>query len=447
VLKDDEKVCHACGAKREQGVSYGETVSEAPRPRLSSRPQEERKPTSVSRSVKLYENNRKLSTLIAPFHLSKLKLGEFWSRPFSVASLIVLVVVASYLLGQYTVRTEVRIFFLDDKYYGLILTALHDHPDAYYSIATYFYRQLYAPTIAMIPFPLIFYIWILVSNIQDIKWLYFVFALAGTVASYFTITTITKQRLLAVLSAAWMAYFLETNIYLMFEYWAITVFLIGLAFFVSERYVPAAAIVGVATLIRQVFGPFMLVASVYYVSELILLNRKKDGLLTLQSLQKRKRQILINKKAVVWSTATAIVGVAYYLNGLASKGAEASIHFFVTFNPSILPLLFASSWFRYPALPVGLVIALALIGLSALTSWDQRIVMYASFASMIFLMLTAGGGGLITSWQMITQSSPRYVAMSIVLVNLFWLVGLYKIAKYPMLWVSSLLRSSHTSRG
>jgi hypothetical protein len=441
VLEDQQTVCHACGAEWQEYSSTGVSVSKVSRLKPSS-PIPERKLTSANRSLNIRENTHKISRRVQPgLSFSSLKGRESWHGLLSFVPLGGLVVFASYLLSQYTVHTKVQTFFLDDKYYELILAALRAHLTDYYSIAVNLYHQLYAPTIAMIPFPLILYVWLLAPSIADLKWLYFGFAMAASIASYFTIATITKQRLLAALSAAWIAYFLETNVYLMFEYWAVTVFLIGLAFFVSERHVPAAVTIGVATLIKEVFAPFMLIASIYYVSQLILLKRKKDIALTLSSLQKRQAQILINKKLAAWCIATVVVGVAYFLNGLASGGAGEPIHFFVTFDPSILPLLFAGSWFRYPPMPLVLVVGLALIGMSAFASRDQRMIAYGSFAFMILLMLTAGGGGLITSWQAITQSSPRYVAMSIALVNLFWLVGLYKIAAYPMRRFSSLLRS------
>src|SRR5208283_620841 len=131
------------------------------------------------------------------------------------------------------------------------------------------------------------------------------------------------------------------------------------------------------------------------------------------------------------------VGLAYYMNGVASQGTESPVRFFITFNPSLLPVLFADSWFQYPPIPVIVTVGLALIGISALLRLDQRIIVYASFASMILLMLTAGSEGLISTWEEIQQSSPRYIAMSVALVNLFWIVGLYKISQYVHRWLKS----------
>jgi hypothetical protein len=346
-------------------------------------------------------------------------------------------VFAIYLLGQYTIQNDVQTFFLDDSYYEQILTALRVHPTEYYSIAVTLYHQLYAPTLAIIHFPLIFYIWLLAPNNGDVKWLYFVFALAGTVASYWAVASITKHKLLAILSAAWVAYFLETNFYFMFEYWGIAVFLVGLAFFVSERHAPAAMMIGLATLIKEVFAPFMLIASIYYLLPLVVSHlRMKTGLGVSSNQGKRESRSRIVKRAVVWCAASSIVGFAYYMNGVSSQGTESPVHFFRTFNPSLLPVLFSDSWFQYPPIPVIVTVGLALIGISALLRRDQRIIVYASFASMILLMLTAGSEGLISSWEEIQQSSPRYIAMSVALVNLFWLVGLYKIAQYIQHWLT-----------
>lgn len=364
---------------------------------------------------------------------TSLQSGE-WRRLFSRLLSVCFAALVICLLGQYTIQNNVQTFFLDDKYYEQILTTLRVHPTEYYSIAVTLYHQLYAPTLAIIHFPLIFYIWLLAPNIQDIKWLYLVFALAGTVASYFAILYVTKQRLVAVLSAAWMVYFLETKVYLMFEYWAITVFLVGLAFFVSERHVSAAMIIGLASLIKEVFAPFMVIASIYYLLLVLHTPSHENGLAGfLQSREKRTPRIV--KRAIVWCVASSIVGLAYYINGVASQGAESPVHFFRTFDPILLPVLFADSWFQYPPIPVIVTVGLALIGISALLRLDQRIIVYASFTSMILLMLTAGSEGLISSWQEIQQSSPRYIAMSVALVNLFWLVGLYKIAKYIHRWL------------
>jgi hypothetical protein len=315
--------------------------------------------------------------------------------------------------------------------------AMRVHPTDYYSIADSLYHQLYEPGPSpLVHFPLIFYIWLLAPNIQDIKWLYLVFALGGTIASYFTVATITKQRLLAALSAAWVAYFLQTNIYFMFEYWAVTVFLIGLAFFVSERHVPAAAVIGVATLIKEVFAPFLVIASIYYVSQVILKNRREKGRWTFLSLQEREARTLINK--AVWWMATLVVGIAYFLNGHASSGSFGSpierVHFFRVFDPSVLTPLIYGPFFRYPPLPLILTVGLAFIGMYALANWDHRIIVSISFAAMILMMVTSEG----VPWEV--GLPQRYISMPITLINLFWLVGIYKIAEYPVRRVSSLRR-------
>ena len=362
-----------------------------------------------------------------------------WRRPFSRLLPVCFAAFVICLLGQYTLQNDVQTFFLDDSYYEQIVTALRVHPTEYYSIAVAFYHQLYAPTLAIIHFPLIFYIWILVPNNGDVKWLYFGFALASTGASYWAVESMTKQKLLAILSASWIAYFLETSYYFMFEYWAIAVFLVGLAFFVSERHASAAMMIGLASLIKEVFAPFMVIASIYYLLPLVLLHlRMKMGLGGSSNQGKRESRLRIVKKAIVWCVASSIVGLAYYMNGVASQGTESPVHFFRTFDPSLLPALFSDSWFQYPPIPVIVTVSLALIGISVLAHRDQRVILYVSFASMILLMLTAGGEGLISTWEEIQQSSPRYIAMSVALVNLFWIVGLYRIAQYILRWLTAL---------
>jgi len=335
------------------------------------------------------------------------------------------------LLGQYTLENDVQTFFLDDKYYEMILTALRVRPFEYYSIAVALYHQLYAPTLAIIHFPLIFYIWLIVPTDSNVKWLYFAFALAGTVAAYWTVAVITKRRSLAILTGAWIAYFLQTGAYFMFEYWAITVFLVGLSYFVSERHVPAAVAIGLATLIKEVFAPFMVIASIYYALPIIqrfCLKQLKIGEFFNKGKASARPQTI--RQAIVWCLATSIVGLAYYQNGIASQGTTSPVQFFRTFDLSLLPMLFSNSWFTYPPIPVTLTVCLGLIGISTLARWDQRIIVYASFASIILLMLTAGDQGLISTWEEIQQSAPRYVAMSITLINLFWLIGIYKIIIY-----------------
>lgn len=331
-----------------------------------------------------------------------------------VIGLVVLVVC---LLGQYTMPTSVQVNFLDDKYYKLILVELHVHPSNYYSIAVDLYHKMYAPTLAIIHFPLIFYIWLLAPTIDDVKWLYLVFAVAASVASYFTVLRMTQWRPLAFLCAVWIAYFLESPWYFMFEYWAIPVFLVGLAFFVSERNLPAAVIIGVATLIKEIFIPFMLIASIIYMLQWIFLRLRKRSTVTCV------------RRAVVWCIATIIVGAAYSINAIVSAGATSPYNFLETFDPSILLSLFAVYWFRYPPIPIILALSFSLIGMTALTKWSQRIIIYGSFVSMILLMLTVGESFFVSREELL-QSSPRYIAMSITLINIFWLVGIYKTVEW-----------------
>ena len=385
-------------------------------------------------------------------------MGVLGSRIASVVLLTGVVVFALYVLGQSVIQTEVFTVCFDDKYHMLVLTQLRVRPIDYYSICEKVYHELYEPgPAAWYRPPLIYYIWLLVPNVGDIKWLYLPFAMTASVASYFAVSTVTKRKLLAALSAAWMAYFLVggTKCYLMFEYWAISVFLIGLAFFVSEHHVLAAATIGAATLVKEVFAPFMLVASIYYLWRAVmkedvwrfLASPFRAGFST-PSFSRNKNHfartlstwILSNKKATVWGAVTFVVGVAYCLGALVvNLSFESPIHFFETFDPSILPLLFATSFFSYPPIPFILTVSLALIGISALANWDQRILAYASFAFMILLMLT--------SESVPSNAWPtREIAMSITLVNLFWLVGLYKIFEYPTRWISSLRTGQQTSR-
>jgi hypothetical protein len=280
-----------------------------------------------------------------------------------------------------------------------------------------------------------FYIWLLVPNVGDIKWLYLVFALAGTIASYFTVYSVTKQSLVALLSAAWMAYFLETPYYLMLEYWAISVFLIGLAFFVMKRHGCAAVAIGLAALIREVFAPFMLIASLYYLAASwkewwptvfhFFTGRRIETLKTLRYTETRKMM-----EAYVWFAATCGVGLLYYLNGLPLTRNFAfflnePVHHALRFQPEVITLLFV--WYlRNPPIPV-LAIALALIGMTFLRK-DQRPIMYASFAALPLLMLL---GVVRPPFELPLRGDnvPRYAAMSIAMVNLFWLTGPFKICE------------------
>jgi hypothetical protein len=354
-----------------------------------------------------------------------------------------LITIATYLLGQTINNTEVTTHLLDETFRKMVLSELRVHPTAYYSIVDALYRQLYSAQGVLFAndFPLMFYIWLLVPNVGDIKWLYLVFALAGTVASYFTVYSVTKQSLVAVLSAVGMAYFLETSHYLMYEQWAISIFLIGLAFLARRHYVSGAAAIGVAALIREVFAPFMVIASLYYFvvsieewwpSVSAFLRRRFVGKWRIL----RFTEISKSKQAYAWFVATCVVGSLMYLNGLASTGGH--IHFshspLTTNEPGLkleaLPLLFADGCcyqHALPPVPAIVVILLSLIGIAFLDK-DQSIIMYSSLALLPLLILLGvvgygpGFGGVYSS-----DNVPRWNAMSITIVNLFWLTGASKI--------------------
>ncbi len=157
-------------------------------------------------------------------------LPELWRRFSGLILFVAVMAFAIYLLGQQTIQAAVTTTFVDDHFHEMLLTDLRLNPMSWYAINAHLMRDIYGYTSLpfVTVFPLIFYIWLLVPNLSDIKWLYFAFALAGTAASYFAIYAATKQSLVAVLSAAWMTYFLEgvsgRQYYLMLEWWAICVF-------------------------------------------------------------------------------------------------------------------------------------------------------------------------------------------------------------------------------
>jgi hypothetical protein len=383
-----------------------------------------------------------IPTYPTPLHPSGFSaLRELWRRYSPIVLYTVLVIFASYILWQHAIHTEVAVYFTDDAFYRSILSELRVHPTDYYSITDSIYRRLYSSVGAIggfvSYFPLMFYIWLLVPNVGDIKWLYMAFALAGTVASYFAVYSVTKQSLVAVLSAAWMAYFLETPYYLMLEYWGISVFLIGLAFFVMKRHVHAAVVISVATLIKVTCAPFMLFASLYYLAA----SWKEWWPIVFYFLTGRRRETYRRghyrkaREALVWIFATCIVGCGYYLNehaagarGLAATGAGVMLHYPQGFRLEILAALFGGNYFLNPPLPIIVTIVLALIGMTFLGK-DQRPVMYASFA-FLPLLIPAGVvqllGLTLANWPW-TIMPERWLGISMTMVNLFWLAGFYKI--------------------
>lgn len=355
-----------------------------------------------------------------------------------------LIVFAIFILGQFVIHIQVRTYFLDDHFYELILSELRSRPTAYYSISDALFHELIGPTPFGLGyhFPLIFYIWLLVPSIGDIKWLYLVFALAGVVASYFAILAATKNSLVAFFSAAWMAYFLETGYFLMLDYWPVPVFLIGLALFLTKHHGWAAAAIGVTTLIKEVFAPFMVMASVYY-----LLAARREWIPYLHDLMIRHREgrnkflsgAGKTRQAVAWISATIVVGSMYILNDIASYGFPPSAHAMVQqilgFEPGVLWLLFTEGYFRNPPLiPIVVAVALALIGIAFLDR-DQKIIMLLSFVLLPLLIptgviSTVPGATLANLGAIWVHLTSRWIAMSLVMVNLFWLTGAYNICKY-----------------
>jgi hypothetical protein len=260
------------------------------------------------------------------------------------------------------------------------------------------------------------------------------------VASYFAIFATTKQRLVAVLSAAWVAYFLETPNYLAYEPWAVSVFLIGLAFFFMNQHVPAAIIIGVAALFYEVFAPFLLFASIYYLvvnrhDWLYIFGIKKSRIMTPLTDHAKKA-----KEAFVWLMVTFVVGGLWYLNGFVSTGGkpqltDAGIQQALWFKPELFVLLFSGTHFRNPliigslraVIPIVLLpVVVALIGMTFL-DLDKRIVMYASFAFIpVLIPFGIVRVGAIVS---ISSVAERWAVMSIAMVNLFWVAGVYMICK------------------
>jgi hypothetical protein len=257
------------------------------------------------------------------------------------------------------------------------------------------------------------------------------------------------------MSGAWMAYFLRgcmfpTSHYLMLEYWAISVFLIGMTFFVMKRHVWAAAAVGVATLIRLSFAPFMLFASLYYLAastkewaprvHYVLTGKRQDPWRRVVRTAKTQNM----KAAYAWVVATGLAGLLYLVNDMVGRPLGRPLAYYVPevglsafmssplqFEPRVLWMLFNESYFPTPPIPIVAVIALALIGIAFLSK-DQSIVLCASLAMLPLIIATnlvslIVPGLTLVTWSQWANIPSRWIAMSITMVNLFWLTGAYKI--------------------
>jgi hypothetical protein len=440
VLEDDEEICNACGTRWVEQEPAGDIAQKGHTQPRQVAAREERK--KISKSPSLLDSLRHTSLEATPPEVHKIVNGKF-----SAITIMGLIVFASYFLWQYTIHSQVildvRRQTLDETFRMLILSQLHAHPTEYYSIADHFFRQIFTsqgPTFSN-DFPLMFYVWLLAPTIGDIKWLYFAFALAGTVASYFTIFATTKQRLVAFLSAVWVAYFLEITCYLAYEPWGVSIFLIGLAFFLMNQHVPAAITIGVSTLIYEVFAPFLLFASIYYLvvsiqDRLNIVEIKKSRIMRPLTHHAKK-----TREAFVWIMATFVVGLLWYLNGFVSTGgrpnlSDAGFQQVLGFKPELFVLLFSGTYFRNPltigsfrgVIPIVLLpVVVALVGMTFL-DLDKRIIVYASFA---FIPLLIPFGIIrVGATVSISTVAERWAVMSIAMVNLFWVAGLYRICKY-----------------
>ena len=141
-------------------------------------------------------------------------------------------------------------------------------------------------------------------------------------------------------------------------------------------------------------------------------------------------------------------GLLWYINGFVSTAgnpriAEAGFHNVAGFKPELLLLLFGGTQLRNPLtfgslqgegghpiilLPAIVVIALALIGMTFLDK-DECIIMYAAFAFLPLLVpfgIIQVGNAIATA----ANLPSRWIVMSITMVNLFWVAGVYKICKY-----------------
>jgi len=163
----------------------------------------------------------------------------------------------------------------------------------------------------------------------------------------------------------------------------------------------------------------------------------------------RRRQHMENRKtklALVWIVVTSAVGFMYILNDIASReGGGLLLSGFIQtpatnmlgFEPGVLWLLFTEDYFTRPPIPVILAVALALVGMAFLDK-DQSIITYLSFAQLPLLIamgvVTTEPGLTIAVWRTWTNVPSRWIAMSITMVNLFWLVAPYALAKHIYRW-------------
>jgi hypothetical protein len=220
-----------------------------------------------------------------------------------------------------------------------------------------------------------------------------------------------------------------------------------------RRHVAAAVAIGVATLIKEVFAPFMIIATVYY-----LVTTRNDWWPSVRygfwawrtifvhalipSKEKQKEKLYqeklrggITAETRVWITASCIVGFLFLLNGLASQGFTGAvtggslpIHNPTGYHPEAISLIFDGGYFHNPPIPVIAAIALAMVGIGFLDK-DQRAIIYASYGLLPFLILF-GAVGWLNFVNYRADNVPRYIAMSEAIVNLFWLIGAYKICEY-----------------
>jgi hypothetical protein len=326
----------------------------------------------------------------------------------SVIIVVTLSVVLLVLLVNHAVHSEVRSQMWDDAFHLKILTELRARPWAYKEIYDRLYRQSYAdvPTIFSRT-PFLFYIWLLLPDVQSIKWLYLTFSFSASLGSYFAIRSVTNSLLFGVFSALWMAWYMQKPFYLMFEYWAISIFLVSMAFFVKGHHRVAAILATMSALIKEVFAPFLVFAAGFYF------------------LGRRKREF------VIWGLATLACGSIYlaYLLWTDSLGKQTVVYL-AQLNPNLdLQGLFdvSSYFFNNPPLPMAANIILALIGMSVADK-DQRRILYASFFFMPLLMFTAKENPPYTvSINVRDMVLSRWLAMPITLVGLFWLAGIWRL--------------------
>ena len=400
-LDADERYCHHCGIRLEESST--------------SKPQRAHSVIEPSQRTSSIRVSQKLRTL------------------YVLIPLLALMIFASYLLGEYVASTHVLSHGGDESFYLSIFSSLRADPAGYYHIADHFFRIYYynSAPLWMQNFPLIFYIWLVSPTTQELKWLYFIFALAATISSYFTIYLSTRRPEIAALSGAWIAYFLRTSNYLMIDYWGATLFLVGLPFFVARQHVKAAVIIGIAVLVKQTLAPFMAIAAIYYV----WVRRKHfSSFLGYHSHKVPRVPRTISRAplayatdSIAWSIGAISVGFAYYVNGLVSQGTfQSPIHNSWGFDPNVLQVLFNGSFFVNPPIPLLLAFPLAIIGLLALRS-GQSIIAAVSFIIMPLLMVFETVGTETKIAVLAGAIASRWVLLTILFLNLFWLVGIYEV--------------------